>query len=250
MSGPDALSQMIMQQRPELAGHVHYVNGRPWCDGVNHTTNCDPAYGRPVAAAASGLRFGGLDLSLTGTGVARIGDGELRTWTITPGKLRGWPRVELIISECKRLLFGCDVIACEGLAFGAKGNALLDLAALRGIMTLELHRDEYRLADVPPALLKQYATGKGNADKLAVYREALSRLPVSAAAPMTDDDQSDAAWLACMAADYYGSPLVRVPLTHRAALTRIAPKGRRKGLPMIDWPQLAAGAQAALELSS
>jgi hypothetical protein len=31
-----------MESRPELTGHVHYVNGRPWCDGVNHTTMCQP----------------------------------------------------------------------------------------------------------------------------------------------------------------------------------------------------------------
>jgi hypothetical protein len=38
----DALSQALVSHRPELAGHVHYVNGLPWCDGVNHTTMCDP----------------------------------------------------------------------------------------------------------------------------------------------------------------------------------------------------------------
>lgn len=36
----DALSQALVRRRPELAGHVHYVNGRPWCDGINHTTMC------------------------------------------------------------------------------------------------------------------------------------------------------------------------------------------------------------------
>lgn len=40
---PDALSQAILRQQPELAGHVHYVHGRAWCDGVNHTTACEPS---------------------------------------------------------------------------------------------------------------------------------------------------------------------------------------------------------------
>jgi len=44
---PDMLSEMLMQQQPELAGHVHYVNGRPWCDGVLHTTMCDPEHAAP-----------------------------------------------------------------------------------------------------------------------------------------------------------------------------------------------------------
>lgn len=47
----DALSRTLVRQRPELAGHVHYVNGRPWCDGVNHTTMCDPAFTAPPGEA-------------------------------------------------------------------------------------------------------------------------------------------------------------------------------------------------------
>ena len=39
---PNALSKALMKSRPELTGRVHYVNGRPWCDGVNHTTMCQP----------------------------------------------------------------------------------------------------------------------------------------------------------------------------------------------------------------
>ena len=42
MSEPDTFSRALMESRPELAGHVHYVNGRPWCDGINHTTMCRP----------------------------------------------------------------------------------------------------------------------------------------------------------------------------------------------------------------
>ena len=46
---------------PGLAGHVHYLNGEPWCDGVNHTTMCQPesdeydpwmAQARPVTPCA------------------------------------------------------------------------------------------------------------------------------------------------------------------------------------------------------
>jgi len=38
---PDALSRALIDAQPELAGVVHMVNGRPWCDGVNHTTMCE-----------------------------------------------------------------------------------------------------------------------------------------------------------------------------------------------------------------
>lgn len=49
---PDALTEAILRQRPELAGEVHYVNGRAWCDGVNHTTMCEPA-GRAMSDQAA-----------------------------------------------------------------------------------------------------------------------------------------------------------------------------------------------------
>lgn len=39
---PDALSRALMTSRPELAGHIHYLDGQPWCDGINHTTMCQP----------------------------------------------------------------------------------------------------------------------------------------------------------------------------------------------------------------
>ena len=40
----DALSEALVRAQPQLRGRVHYVNGQPWCDGINHTTQCDPRY--------------------------------------------------------------------------------------------------------------------------------------------------------------------------------------------------------------
>jgi len=39
---PDALSRALMRSRPALAGRVHCLDGSPWCDGINHTTMCQP----------------------------------------------------------------------------------------------------------------------------------------------------------------------------------------------------------------
>lgn len=39
---PDALSRALMKSRPGLAGRAHYLGGAPWCDGINHTTMCEP----------------------------------------------------------------------------------------------------------------------------------------------------------------------------------------------------------------
>jgi len=198
----------------------------------------------------SDLRIGGLDLSLTSTGIAVIDHGCMRTAALQTGKLRGWERVELIITECLKALDCCDVIAAEGLAYGAKGNALLDLAALRGIVTLELHRQELPVVDVSPASLKKYATGSHMADKLAMYGAALTRLgALRSVNAITTGDEADAAWLAHMAADWYGCSLVKMPEAQRAAMSARHKSGKRKGAPVIDWPQLAASPAQAGQLA-
>lgn len=43
----DALTRALLEARPELAGQVHYSGGEPWCDGVNHTTRCEPGRETP-----------------------------------------------------------------------------------------------------------------------------------------------------------------------------------------------------------
>ena len=39
----------------------------------------------------------------------------------------------------------------------------------QGILKLQLHRYGYGVEVVPPTVIKKYATGKGNADKEAMY---------------------------------------------------------------------------------
>jgi len=196
-----------------------------------------------IRESASVLRVGGLDLSLTSTGLARIDGERLTTWVHKPSTLRGFERLESIIETTLSYLADRDVIAVEGLSFGAKGSAMLDLAGLRAVVTLELHRAGLTVADVPPAVVKKYATGVGGADKFAVYAQAVKRL----GGEFVGDDAADAAWLAHMAADYYGCPLVTMPAVSRAVLCSLTIRGRRKGLPVVEWPDLAtvAGPPAA-----
>lgn len=64
-------------------------------------------------------------------------------------------------------------ILIEGYSFGSKGQAVLDLAEFGGILREFLTRKIEQaglpeLLEVPPAVLKKFMTGKGNADKLQV----------------------------------------------------------------------------------
>jgi Holliday junction resolvasome RuvABC endonuclease subunit len=193
---------------------------------------------------------GGLDLSLTSTGLALIADGKLhtaafRTKARKPSEDRElfvYQRQELILAEVLGYLKSCDVVAVEDLVWHAKGSAIFDLAGLRAIVTLEMHRTGLTMVHVNQTLVKAYATGNGNADKQLVYRAALQRLPVNdLRAAMTTTDEADSAWLAQMAADHYGCPLITMPKANRERMYATATSGKRKGLPVIGWPELSEG---------
>jgi len=69
---------------------------------------------------------------------------------------------------------------------------------------------------VPNAKLKRYATGKGNANKAAMLEALVRRAPEFET--RGNDNLVDAAWLAMLAADMIGTPVVTVPASHREAL--------------------------------
>ena len=186
----------------------------------------------------SGPIIGGLDLSLTSTGIAVIGVGKPAAFAYKP-KTRGYQRLDDITATVLRELKGCDVVAVEGLAAHVQGSAIFDLAGLWWHVTLELQR-EVPLAVVPVATLKKFGTGKGNADKFAMVTEAVRRFPE---AGIRGDDAADALWLAATAAEHYGHPVVKLPQVQREALDAVAKTGRRKGKPVIEWPLLCRVAE-------
>jgi crossover junction endodeoxyribonuclease RuvC len=190
------------------------------------------------------LHVGGLDLSATSTGMARIYGKQLTTWAFKPKARKPdeareqfvYNRQELIIRQVLAYLGDCHVIMAEDLVWHAKGSSILDLAGLRAIVMLELHRAGLTVVHVNQSIVKAYATGNGNADKQLVYRAALLRFGVDEQrAALRSDDEGDAAWLAQMGADHYGCPLITVPKAQRERMYAKAIRGRRKGLPVIDW---------------
>jgi crossover junction endodeoxyribonuclease RuvC len=121
----------------------------------------------------------GLDLSLTSTGYVALAEcgGVISTQAIkTDGRI-GLSRLDdltvQILSEINS--DNPSLIVIEGYAFGVgKGSSLADLAELGGIIKHDLYTTGYRMIVVPPARLKKFVTGKGNAKKdqmrLEVYK--------------------------------------------------------------------------------
>jgi Holliday junction resolvasome RuvABC endonuclease subunit len=160
-----------------------------------------------------------IDLSLTATGWAvPSGYGVL---TPPPGRDRGLPRLSWIRDAVLSLAAGVELVVIEGLAFGARGRAMLDLAGLGWVVRLGLAEAGVRYVDVPPAVLKKLATGKGNAPKPAMLAAAIRRLGYAG----HQADEVDALWLLQAALTHYDLP-------GAVAL----PQGQREALAVLSWP--------------
>lgn len=160
----------------------------------------------------------GLDLSMTATGIC---DRDGRCSTVGgPSKL-GDQRLCRIADAVDQAI-GVDgwvvqhtLVVIEDIPTHAHGAGITAMVhgAVRAMLTE--HGTPYVL--VPPASLKKYATGKGNAGKpdmaVALYKRAQLEL--------RDDNQVDAWWLRAMGLDHLGHPVVDLPAAHRGALDRI-----------------------------
>lgn len=141
--------------------------------------------------------FAGLDLSLTGTGVCLMNRERIpyECGVIDPKKARGPARLVLIRDAILRQL-GDDpcVIAVEGYSMGSKGR-VFHIGELGGVIRVALmERGNCAVLTVPPAVLKKFATGKGNADKARMIAAAgLCGFRTH------DDNEADAYFLARMA---------------------------------------------------
>lgn len=156
----------------------------------------------------------GLDLSLTGTGVAHPGGGSSTIRT----KLTGAARLGYLRDLIGQWLSDerTDLVAVEGYAFG-RTNKAHQMGELGGVVRLMLHERGQPWCEIPPSSMKKYATGKGNAGKSEVLVAAVRRLGYDGA----DDNQADALWLRAMALDHLGAPCVQVPASHRDALVKV-----------------------------
>lgn len=165
----------------------------------------------------------GLDLSLTGSGVASSAG-----WTTVihpPTKMRRHVRLQHIKATILEAI-PADValVVVEGPSYGNQGAARQsghhERAGLWWLITHSLWKRDIAYAVASPAARAKYATGKGNAGKADVVRETTRRFDWFAGG----EDEADALVLAAMGADWLGHPIAAMPATHRAALDK------------VDWP--------------
>jgi Holliday junction resolvasome RuvABC endonuclease subunit len=181
------------------------------------------------------LRFGGLDLSLTSLGAARLDDGGIAATQLRTNR-KGHARLNWLIGGAADYVTGCDLVAIEGPSYNSRTQYQHETAGLWWLVAHELHRRAVPYISIPPATLKKFATGSGLAPKPDVLLAAAKRFP---AVEFTSEDAADALWLLAMVCERYGCPLAEMPKDRVALLyATVSKKGKRYGLPVIDWPYL------------
>ena len=168
-------------------------------------------------------RVMGLDLSLTSTGMVVLkSDGTAESMALTSefkdavrlAELREKVRVAIQLYRPK-------LVVIEGYSFGSR-TAVAGLAELGGVVKCELFEMQQPFIVVPPARLKKFACGRGNAKKdeirLAVYKRWGFEAPTT--------DEVDAYVLARIGLAYlgYDTDLIKPQLEVIQALTRAAGK--------------------------
>ncbi|MFJ5675015.1 hypothetical protein [Streptomyces sp. NPDC093097] len=175
----------------------------------------------PAATTAAGprprYRVAGLDISLTGTGIATLGG---TTRVPTRGRRRDsiadrHARLAYITTRVMDEVGTVDLACVEGPSHASMGQAgHHDLSGLWWRVVGALVDREIPVAVIPPTSRAKYATGKGNSRKAVVLDAARRRY----GAILPSDDEADALILRAMGLHHLGQPLAEVPDGHRAAL--------------------------------
>jgi Holliday junction resolvasome RuvABC endonuclease subunit len=161
-----------------------------------------------------------LDLSLVSTGWAyNEPPEECLSGTFPSGSRRGVVRLHWLRNEVDGLLHDdYDMLLIEELPPGTRGNSMHGVAELHGVIKMHLADHGHDQATyIAPASVKKYATGKGNADKMAMLSAAVQRLGYTG----SSGDEVDALWLLAMGLDHLGTPLCTMPAVNRAALDKV-----------------------------
>lgn len=163
----------------------------------------------------SGPNVVGLDLSITAAGFA-LGDGSVGT--IRPPVKLGDRRIVAIRDHLAGALVAvqdADLVVIEGPV--VRSSAAVIIGMVHGAVRSMLLDHDTPHAIVPPATLKKYATGKGNADKTAMAIAALKR----AGAEFADDNECDAWWLRMAGLQHLGASAFHLPAAQVAALDKV-----------------------------
>jgi crossover junction endodeoxyribonuclease RuvC len=146
-----------------------------------------------------------IDPSLTGTAIVLLGKEEtLRREYKT--KSGDWDsnisgrdaRYMSIISKVKEKAerYRPKYLFIENYAHNAQGKGVIQLGEFGGVLRHNIHEFFTFFAEVPPTVIKKFATGKGNANKAAVISAIVSRYGVQ----VKTDNEADAYALAQLGA--------------------------------------------------
>lgn len=152
----------------------------------------------------------GVDASVSAFGLALPG-GELLTIKARAGADDPARRLHELARAVERALKlhppRPELVIIEGYGLGTPGRlALVRLGELGGVLRLRLFELGVPYVEIPPASLKRYATGNGNADKdrMIAAAQALGGAPA-------DHDQADAFLLRHLGRAAYGLEPVTTP---------------------------------------
>jgi len=109
-----------------------------------------------------------------------------------------------------------DLVMVEDLPTHAQGAGKTGMA--QGVVRLALVISDIRFVSVPPATLKLFATGKGNATKPDMRMEIFKRTSMD----IRDDNQVDAWWLYQMGMAHLGECKLALPAKNLTALDKIS----------------------------
>ena len=159
----------------------------------------------------------GVDLSLTATGIALAAGGTtIRTDAAHPIE----SRLQAIRNRVSELAAHAELVVIED--FVTRSPAASTLGMMHGIVRVRLREDGHPFVLVPPATLKKYVTGKGNAKKDDMRMAIYQRFGLD----FSDNNQADAFGLMALGLDAYGHPLADMPAVNRGVLEK------------IEWPAL------------
>lgn len=177
----------------------------------------------------------GVDLSLTGSGVA-LSNGEVFTipskvGVSLPGRLA---RMTGIAQDVASLVMFTDsplpryptLVVIEGPSYNSKFGHAHERAGLWWLVIERLVGMDIPVAEMAPTSLKKYATGSAIAKKpdmrVAWFRRTGVDIP--------DDNQVDSSFLMAAGLDHLGYPLFDLPKTQRAALEKVQWPSHLRGL--------------------
>lgn len=181
------------------------------------------------------IRVVGVDLSLTSTGIARLGvapDGQSISHTTTVGRdgeqsetlRQRWLRIDSLVTEVRgEIGTWPDLVLIEAPAFAAKYGHPHDRSGAWWLLVDHLTDAGITVVEVPPSVVKMWATGRGNAAKPAVTQRVIERWGHLFDIPTGKGrgDVCDAISLATLGAAYLGHHLADLPTEHTRALASV-----------------------------